>query len=82
MLEKCVREVVESSQLSEIRTQSTLVSISEDENWVYATYINRQGETKKVKCRFLAAADGKTGFTRKNYLEPKGVRLEWAEKYE
>jgi 2-polyprenyl-6-methoxyphenol hydroxylase-like FAD-dependent oxidoreductase len=77
-LEKYLRTVVESSKLSQIRTRCTLISIREDKDWVYVTYTNSAGEERQVKSRFLAAADGKTGFTRKNYLEPKGIRLEWA----
>jgi 2-polyprenyl-6-methoxyphenol hydroxylase-like FAD-dependent oxidoreductase len=78
-LEKHLRTVVESSELSQIRTRCTLTSIQEDKDWVYVTYIDSTGEERQVKSRFLAAADGKTGFTRKNYLEPKGIRLDWAE---
>ena len=78
-LEKHLRAVVESSELSKIRTRCTLTSIHEDKDWIYATYIDSTGEERQVKSRFLAAADGKTGYTRKNYLEPKGIRLEWAE---
>jgi 2-polyprenyl-6-methoxyphenol hydroxylase-like FAD-dependent oxidoreductase len=78
-LEKHLRTVVESSELSQIRTRCTLTSIQEDKDWVYVTYIDSTGEERQVKSRFLAAADGKTGFTRKNYLEPKGILLEWAE---
>jgi hypothetical protein len=29
----------------------------------------------------LVGADGKTGFTRKNYLEPLGIRMEQAHQY-
>lgn len=78
-LEKHLRTIVESSELSQIRTSCTLTSIHEDKDWVYATYVDSKGEVRQVKSRFLAAADGKTGFTRKNYLEPKGIRMEWAE---
>jgi 2-polyprenyl-6-methoxyphenol hydroxylase-like FAD-dependent oxidoreductase len=55
--------------------------ISEDEDYVYATYTNQDGEEKKLRAKYLVGADGKTGFTRKNYLEPKGIRMEKDEKY-
>ncbi|KAJ5125209.1 monooxygenase [Penicillium atrosanguineum] len=58
--------------------------IFEDADWVYATYSDASGTERKLRAKFLAAADGKTGFTRKMYLEPKGIQLNWAEqtKYE
>ncbi|KAJ6114339.1 monooxygenase [Penicillium sp. IBT 16267x] len=77
ILEKYLREAVGKAEKSELRSNCTLTSISEDADWVYATY-NDSGTQKKIRAKFLAAADGKTGFTRKNYLEPKGVQLEWA----
>jgi 2-polyprenyl-6-methoxyphenol hydroxylase-like FAD-dependent oxidoreductase len=56
-----------------------LSSISEDEDWVYATYKDGTGVEKQIRAKFLVGADGKTGYTRKKYLEPKGVFMQWAE---
>ncbi|KAJ5579400.1 hypothetical protein N7450_008267 [Penicillium hetheringtonii] len=81
ILEKHLRSTVESSTLCELRSNCLLTSISEDDDWVYATYKDASGEEKNLRAKFLAAADGKTGFTRKMYLEQKGIRLEWAEQY-
>ncbi|KAL3460086.1 hypothetical protein BJX64DRAFT_263683 [Aspergillus heterothallicus] len=79
-LEKHLRSVIEASTFSELRSSCTLTSIQEDDNWVYASYQDAAGAEKKLRAKFLAAADGKTGYTRKHYLEPKGIQLEWAEK--
>ncbi|KAJ5769581.1 monooxygenase [Penicillium odoratum] len=76
-LEKYLRTAVDKAETSELRNNCTLTSISEDADWVYATY-NESSTQRKIRAKFLAAADGKTGFTRKNYLEPKGIRLDWA----
>ncbi|CAI7585491.1 unnamed protein product [Penicillium manginii] len=84
VLEKYLRSIVEEGDSCELRSSCTLTSISEDENWVYATYDDASGREKRIRAKFLAAADGKTGFVRKMYLEPKGIRLDRAEqtKYE
>lgn len=79
VLEKHLRSIPEQSRFCQVRTSCTLTSIDEDDDWVYVTYVDAIGIEKKIRSRFFVAADGKTGFTRKNYLEPKGVRLEWAE---
>ncbi|KAJ5679876.1 monooxygenase [Penicillium macrosclerotiorum] len=79
VLEKYLRTVIDQAPDSELRSSCELTSISEDQDWVYVTYRNVEGAEKRVRARFLAAADGKTGFTRKMYLEPKGIQLEWAE---
>ena len=81
LLEKSLRSVIETSEFSQLRAGCTLTSIQEDDDWVYVTYAD-SGGVHKIRSRFLAAADGKTGFTRKNYLEPKGICLEWAERYD
>ncbi|KJK61003.1 mhpA [Aspergillus parasiticus SU-1] len=79
-LERHLRSVIDSSKFSELRSNCTLSSIHEDDNWVYATYSDSTTNRKGIQAKFLIGADGKTGYTRKNYLEPKGIKLEWAEK--
>ena len=81
ILEKYVRTAIDKTGTGEIRSSCTLTSISEDADWVYATYNDPSGIEKRIRAKFLAAADGKTGYTRKMYLEPKGITLDWAEKY-
>lgn len=75
-LEKHLRARIDSYPDCDLRLSSTVVGIDEDKDWVYATYLDASGNEKKIRGRFLVGADGKTGFTRKRYLEPLGVRLE------
>ncbi|KAH7141795.1 hypothetical protein EDB81DRAFT_760644 [Dactylonectria macrodidyma] len=75
-LEKHLRAQLNSYPTSDLRLNSTVISIREDSNWVYATYLDASGIEKQIRGKFLVAADGKTGFTRKRYLEPLGIRME------
>ncbi|KAJ6104882.1 hypothetical protein N7486_003571 [Penicillium sp. IBT 16267x] len=59
-------------------TSSTITDIYEEGDHVYSRYLDAQGNIHQVKSRFLVGADGKTGFTRKNFLEPLGIRMEQA----
>lgn len=63
-----------------LRSNSTVVAIEEDEEFVYIEYTDGDGQTRKVRAKFLVGADGKTGFTRKMYLEPRGVVMEKSHK--
>ena len=69
-----------SRHYSELRSKATLTRIWEDETWVYCQYVDAQGAERQIRCKFLVGADGKTGFTRKKYLEAKGVTMEKAHK--
>jgi 2-polyprenyl-6-methoxyphenol hydroxylase-like FAD-dependent oxidoreductase len=75
-LEAALRSAMASTEHSTLRVGSTLTSISEDTEWVYATYADKDGNEHRLRGKFLVGADGKTGFTRKKYLEPKGVKME------
>lgn len=55
-----------------------MTHISEEGDYVYSRYLDAQGLAHNLKSRFLVGADGKTGYTRKNFLEPLGVRMEQA----
>ncbi|KAJ5593870.1 monooxygenase [Penicillium hispanicum] len=79
VLEKHLRSIVDQAEACELRSSCTVTAISEDHDWVYVTYTDGCGAEHRLRAKFLAAADGKTGFTRKMYLEPKGIQLEWAE---
>lgn len=59
-----------------LRSNSTVVAIEEDQEFVCVEYRDGNGQTRKVRAKFLVGADGKTGFTRKNYLEPRGIVME------
>jgi 2-polyprenyl-6-methoxyphenol hydroxylase-like FAD-dependent oxidoreductase len=43
---------------------------------VYVDYEDKDGSIHRIRSKFLAAADGKTGYTRKHYMEPKGILME------
>ena len=77
-IESHLRSQITAASSSELRVQCSLQSISEDEAWVYATYLDARGQTRTLRGKFLVGCDGKTGFTRKRYLEPRGVVLEKA----
>jgi 2-polyprenyl-6-methoxyphenol hydroxylase-like FAD-dependent oxidoreductase len=64
-----------------LRSDSTVVAIEEDETFVYVEYKDENGQDRKVRAKFLVGADGKTGFTRKKYLEPRGVVMEKSLEY-
>ncbi|KAH6667368.1 hypothetical protein B0J14DRAFT_177283 [Halenospora varia] len=81
VLEHCLRDAIEQHPKSEIRPGSTVQSISDDGEYVHVTYTNSQGEQKTLRSRFFVGADGKTGFTRKRYLEPKGITMETDKKF-
>ena len=64
--------------MGDLRSSCRIISINEDKDWVYAKYVNANNEEKAIRARFLVGADGKTGFTRKQYLEPRGITLNQA----
>lgn len=67
---------------SELRSGYSVVSLCEDEDWTYCEYADSKGDIHRIKSRFFVGADGETGFTRKKYLEPKGIHMERAHKYD
>jgi 2-polyprenyl-6-methoxyphenol hydroxylase-like FAD-dependent oxidoreductase len=78
VIEKHLRDQIAAAATSELRIKCTLQSIREDNGWVYAGYSDGQERTRTIRGKFLVGCDGKTGFTRKLYLEPRGIRLEKA----
>ncbi|KAE8154571.1 hypothetical protein BDV25DRAFT_126440 [Aspergillus avenaceus] len=76
VLEKNLRQAMSRSAYCDLRPRSTVIDLSEDDHWTYCRYYGAPGAERKIRARFFVGADGKTGFTRKHYLEPKGVRLE------
>jgi len=75
-MERAIRDAVASFDCCDFRTQATLSSIEEDGDSVTVEYEDSQGRRRKLKAPFLVGADGKTGFVRKQYLEPKSVLME------
>jgi 2-polyprenyl-6-methoxyphenol hydroxylase-like FAD-dependent oxidoreductase len=67
-----------SSNFYQLRSSCTVKGIRQDADWTYCTYRHSNGDAHKLKSRFFVGADGKTGYTRKNYLETLGIRMEQA----
>lgn len=80
-MEKAIRSCINGSLYSQLRTGSLITAISEDEDSVTANYMTSAGNSSAIRGKFLVGADGKTGFVRKNYLEPRGIMLERCEGY-
>ena len=78
-LEKHLRKAIDL-QYGEIRTGCTVAAISEDKEAVLVEYEDVEKLSHKLRGRFLVGADGKTGFVRKKYLEPRGVIMEKSSK--
>lgn len=76
IMEKCLRSVAQAYQMSEIRLGSTVSAIDEDETGVTVTYSTAKGTDRRMRGLFLVGADGKKGYTRKKYLEPKGITMD------
>jgi hypothetical protein len=54
-------------------TSCTLTAIDGSDDSVYAEYDEDACGATHLQAKFLVGGDGKTGFTRKKYLEPKGI---------
>lgn len=80
-LERALRDAITTLSSSTFRSQCTVQSISEDAERVVVEYVDGQGTLRKLSGAFLVGADGKTGYVRKKYLEPKGVKMERCEGY-
>lgn len=65
-----------TSPLCDLWSESTVVNIEEDVSWTYCIYTDSQGVEHRLRSQFFIGADGKTGYTHKHYLEPKGVIME------
>lgn len=76
MLEKHLRMAMATTSHSQLRSQMTVNHISVDEDWVYCRYLDAEGAEKRIRGKYLVGADGKTGFTRKKYLEERGIMME------
>lgn len=76
VMEKHLRLAASSCSSSQLRLGSTIVGIEEDADWVYAKYTDDMGTERSIRGKFFVGADGKTGYTRKRYLEPKGVSMQ------
>ncbi|KAJ5984893.1 hypothetical protein N7522_012089 [Penicillium canescens] len=76
-LEKHLRNAM-ISKFCQLRTNASVFNIREEGNYIYCRYNDAHGNAHSIRSRFLVGADGKTGFTRKNFLEPLGIQMEQA----
>ena len=74
-MEKHLRSKIDK-RYGTLRSNATVTAISEDADHVYVDYKDSSGEERRISGKFLVGADGKTGFVRKKYLEPRGVLME------
>ncbi|TKA55688.1 hypothetical protein B0A49_08638, partial [Cryomyces minteri] len=65
----------------QLRSSSSVVAISEDKGNVYVDYEEGSGKLRRIRGKYLVGADGKTGFIRKKYLEPRGIIMEKSAKF-
>lgn len=79
-LERSLRVAMDSTHHSDLRPGATVTNIWEGDAWVYCQYTDANGADRRVRSKFLVGADGKTGFTRKRYLESQGIKMEKAHK--
>ena len=78
-MEKVIRDSIADGLSSQLRLNCTVNGITEDESSVIVQYTNAMGQPKSIRGNFLVGADGKTGYVRKKYLEPKGITMDKCE---
>ncbi|KAE8315350.1 hypothetical protein BDV41DRAFT_563072 [Aspergillus transmontanensis] len=77
-LEQCLRNAMASSRKCVLRSGCEITHLSQDEQGTLCEYRDPKGQIRRIKSHFFVGADGKTGFTRKQYLEPRGILMEKA----
>ena len=75
-IEEFLRARIQELGIASVRLGARVIGIKEDNDSVIATYLDTSNMRHTLKGKFLVGADGKTGFTRKQYLEAKGVKME------
>ncbi|KAJ5190353.1 uncharacterized protein N7498_009338 [Penicillium cinerascens] len=77
-LERCLRDAMAALKCCELRSGCEITGLSEDEMGTVCEYKDSEDKLRRIRSRFFVGADGKTGFTRKQYLESKGILMEQA----
>lgn len=70
-----------TSSSCDLRSGCEVIELAEEDEGVSCRYRDSSGDERQIKARFFVGADGKTGFTRKRYLEPRGIVMEQAHQY-
>ena len=82
-MEKHLREIVKLSSSAQFRGGSEVMGIERKGDFVEVTYKDVRTEAKYcVRAKFAIGTDGKAGFTRKQYLEPRGIKMKQTHPYE
>ena len=82
-MERLLRQIVRESSVGQFRDGSEVVGIEDKGDSVEVIYKDsRTGEMHRIRSKLVIGTDGKGGFTRKRYLEPKGVKMEYDHPYE
>ena len=79
VLEKAIRDVIVQTSCCDFRPCCTVIAIEEDTDRVLVRYLDASGDERRLSGSFLVGADGKTGFVRKKYLEPRGISMDRCE---
>lgn len=80
-LERAIRDAIDMYPASELRTKSTITGVKDEGGHVEVEYKDAKGSTHTIRAKYLVGADGKTGYVRKKFLEPKGILMERSEGY-
>lgn len=75
LMEQHLRNQVKSARVGEYRDCSEVIAIEETPEFVEVSY-KRDGVERRIRAKLVIGTDGKHGFVRKKYLEPKGVLME------
>ena len=78
-LERGIRDVIAKYSPCQLRSKCTVTGISEDADRVTVHYTDADGQDQVTFGNFLVGADGKTGYVRKKYLEPRGITMDRSE---
>ncbi|KAF3396168.1 hypothetical protein F1880_007280 [Penicillium rolfsii] len=77
-LERCLRGAMAASGFCELRSGCLVTQLTESEQGIHCQYLDQEGNKRQIRAQFFIGADGKTGFTRKHYLEPRGIFMQHA----
>jgi 2-polyprenyl-6-methoxyphenol hydroxylase-like FAD-dependent oxidoreductase len=81
VLEKWLRKAMLEYPSVSLVVGAELVAVTEEVSSSVTVSYRHHDSTKTLRGRFLCGADGKTGFVRKLYLEPRGIHLELSNKW-
>lgn len=58
----------------DLRPGCEVIGRTEEPRTVVVEYRDSNGDTKKLRAKWLIGADGKGGVVRKRFLEPEGIK--------